>query len=372
MADIAHTLITYVLPFLVVFTILVFVHELGHYWVARRAGVRVEVFSIGFGPELYGWHDRHGTRWKVSAVPLGGYVKMFGERDFDPSEGQPEITPEDRAVSFNHKTLRQRVAIVAAGPIANFLFAIVLLSGLFAIAGAAMPYAGIGSVQDDSAAATAGFEVGDRIVAIEGESVTYFDDLFRVVSANPGVEMVFEVERGGERLALVATPTPTERTDADGATRIVGLLGVSPDPNQLAYERMNPLEAIWTATDRTVSLVGQILTALWQIITGQRTAEELGGPLRIAQLSGEMAQSGVVSLILFMAALSINLGLINLFPVPMLDGGHLAFYAIEAVRGKPLDERVQEYGFRVGLVLVLLLMLFATKNDIVRFLSDSL
>lgn len=372
MADLASTFFSYVLPFLVVFTVLVFVHELGHYWIARRSGVRVEVFSIGFGPELFGWNDRHGTRWRVSAVPLGGFVKMFGERDFEPGDDRPAMTAEEQAVSFHHKKLSQRAAIVAAGPIANFVFAIILLAGLFALVGAAVPYAGIGSVKEDSAAAGAGFQTGDRIVAIDGETVTYFDDLSRIVSANPGVEMEFAVERGGETVTLVAVPTPTERMVAEGEVETIGLLGVSPDPAQVEYQRMNPLEAIWSATDRTVSLIGQILGALWQIITGERTAEELGGPLRIAQLSGEMAESGVASLILFMAALSVNLGLINLFPVPMLDGGHLAFYAVEAIRGKPLDERVQEYGFRVGLVLVLLLMLFATKNDIVRLISSSL
>lgn len=363
--DVLNYLWDWVVPFLLVFSALVFVHELGHYLVARANRVRVEVFSIGFGPEITGWYDRAGTRWKVSAVPLGGYVKMFGEHDLEDGGDAPAMTPEDMAVSFNHKRLSQRAAIVAAGPMANFLFAIILLAGLFAFAGLPMALAGIGQVQADSAAAEAGFREGDRVVSIDGEPIQWFDDLRERVSAHPGVPLTFTVDRGDQDVVLVATPKPTTVSE-DGIEKRIGLLGVSPDPEQVEYERLDPFTSLWTATERTVGLVGQILSALGQIITGSRTAEELGGPLRIAQLSGEMAQGGLVSLVFFMAALSINLGLINLFPVPMLDGGHLAFYAAEAVRGRPLDRRVQEYGFRVGLVLVLLLMLFATWNDLVH------
>jgi regulator of sigma E protease len=355
----------WVVPFLVVFSVLVFVHELGHYLIARYNKVRIEVFSIGFGPELYGWFDRAGTRWKLSAVPLGGYVKMFGEHDFDDEgEAQP-MTPEDEKVSFHHKRLGQRAAIVSAGPLANFIFAIVLLTGLFAIAGLPMPLAGIGSVQPESAAAEAGLEPGDRIVEIDGESITWFDELRKIVSERAGVPLQLTVEREDEVVVLTAVPKATEVDEEDGR-REIGRLGITPDPAQIDYQRLDPFTSLWTATERTVSLVGQIMTALWQIITGSRTAEELGGPLRIAQLSGQMAQGGVVSLIFFMAALSVNLGLINLFPIPMLDGGHLAFYAAEAVRGKPVNRRVQEYGFRIGLLFVLLLMIFATWNDLVQ------
>lgn len=356
----------WVVPFLVVFSALVFVHELGHYLIARINKVRVEVFSIGFGPEIYGWYGRDGTRWKVSAVPLGGYVKMFGEHDFEDGEESPPMTPEDQAVSFHHKRLLQRASIVAAGPLANFIFAIVLLTGLFALAGMPMSMAGVGNVQAQSAAEEAGFQAGDRIVAINGEPVRWFDELREQVSSRPDIPLTFTVERDGEEVSLVATPKPTVVAGEDGVEQRIGLLGVSPDPEQVEYRRLDPLTSMWTATEWTVGLVGQILDALGQIITGSRTAEELGGPLRIAQLSGEMAQGGLVSLIFFMAALSVNLGLINLFPVPMLDGGHLAFYAAEAIRGRPLDRRVQEYGFRLGLVLVLLLMIFATWNDLVH------
>ncbi len=355
----------WVIPFLVVFSVLVFVHEWGHYLIARYNDVRVEVFSIGFGPEIYGWFDRAGTRWKVSAIPLGGYVKMFGEHDFEDDESAKPMTPEDEKVSFHHKRLGQRAAIVSAGPFANFLFAIVLLTGLFAIAGVPTPLAGVGTVQPDSAAAEAGLQPGDRIVAIDGESITWFEDLRERVSASAGTSLQLSVERDEEVIEVTAVPKATDVTGENGQRRI-GILGVSPDPALIEYQRLDPFRSLWTATERTVSLIGQIMGALWQIITGSRTAEELGGPLRIAQLSGQMAQGGVVSLIFFMAALSVNLGLINLFPIPMLDGGHLAFYAAEAVRGKPLDRRVQEYGFRLGLLFVLLLMIFATWNDLVQ------
>lgn len=355
----------WVIPFLLVFSVLVFVHELGHYLIARYNKVRVEVFSIGFGPEIYGWFDRAGTRWKLSAVPLGGYVKMFGEHDFEDDGAAKPMTPEDEKVSFHHKRLGQRAAIVSAGPLANFLFAIILLTGLFAIAGVPTPRAGVGSVQPNSAAAEAGLQPGDRIIEIDGESIAWFDDLRERVSRNAGNPLQLTVERDQEVIAVTAVPKATEVEGEDGL-RQIGVLGVSPDPAQIEYQRLDPFRSLWTATERTVSLIGQIMGALWQIITGSRTAEELGGPLRIAQLSGQMAQGGIVSLIFFMAALSVNLGLINLFPIPMLDGGHLAFYAAEAVRGKPLDRRVQEFGFRIGLLFVLLLMIFATWNDLVQ------
>ena len=355
----------YLVPFLFILTVLVFVHEMGHYLVARRNGVLVEVFSIGFGTEIYGWTDSTGTRWKFGAVPLGGYVKMFGESATGEDEERP-LTEAEKAVSFSHKTLRQRVAIVAAGPIANFLFAIVLLAALFGIAGNPRPLAGVGNVQPGTAAAEAGIVPGDRILSIDGETVTWFEDLRRIVSVAPGRRLDIVVARDGGELALQATPKPHQVADGAGGTKTIGLLGVAPDPDQIGYERQNPAAATWMAVERTIGLSARILSYVGEIIVGSRTSEELGGPIRIAQLSGEMAQGGAISLILFMAALSINLGLINLFPIPMLDGGHLVFYFFEAIRGRPLDQRIQEYGFRFGLILVLLLMLFATWNDLVH------
>ncbi len=356
--EILNTLFGTLIPFVIVFTTLVFVHELGHYLIARYNRVRVETFSIGFGPELFGWNDSHGTRWKVAAVPLGGYVKMFGDQDDDDAP----LTAEEEAVSFHHKRLRQRTAIVAAGPLANFLFAIVLFAGLFMAVGVPTPQAGIGTIQSNSAAEDAGFESGDLILSIDGAPIATFDELRRTVMEKPNVPLTFEVQRGESVLVLTATPKAVPGGD-DGS---MGQLGVTPDPAYVGHDRLNPLSALWSGVEWTYFLTTQILDALWQIISGSRTADELGGPLRIAQLSGEMAQGGIESLIRFMAVLSINLGLINLFPVPMLDGGHLVFYAVEAIRGRPLNRRTQEYGFRVGLLLVIMLMVFATWNDLVQ------
>lgn len=356
----------WIIPFLVVLTVLVFVHELGHYLIARRVGVRVEVFSIGFGPELFGWTDRHGTRWKMSAIPLGGYVKMLGEHDFDEGEERPPPTAEEEAESFQKKSVGQRSAVVAAGPAANFLFAIVALAILFAAVGVPTPKAGIGSVQEGSAAAQSGLQQGDLIVAVDGTPVQWFEEVRQVVRDHPGQPLDLDVVRGGETLSITATPLARPAGPEDEGRTEVGLLGITPDPQQVGYERINPLEAVGVAVQRTYELTAQILSALGQIITGTRTANELGGPIRIAQLSGQMADDGMINFVLFMAALSINLGLINLLPIPMLDGGHLAFYAVEAMRGRPLNKTIQEYGFRIGLAFVLFLMIFATWNDLMN------
>jgi len=357
----------YLIPFLFVLTVLVYVHEWGHYWVARRNNVRVEVFSIGFGPEIFGWNNKAGTRWKIGAIPFGGYIKMFGENDvFAEGEDRRPLSPEESAVSFHTKTLLQRSAIVAAGPIANFLLAIVLFAALVMTQGVPRHYAAVGEILPKSAAAEAGFKVGDRIISIDGEKVVWFTDLVRVVSSKPGAALNFGIVRDGSELILVATPKKAQRTNDEGKVVEFGLLGVRFDPKQAKYERQNPLAATWTGVEQTVLLTGNILNYLGQIIVGKQTAEDLGGPLRIAKMSGQMAQGGFDNLIFFMAALSVNLGMINLFPIPLLDGGHLLFYAAEALRGRPLGPRAQEYGFRFGLILVLILMVFATWNDLVH------
>lgn len=362
----------YVLTFLAVLSVLIYVHEFGHYWVARRNGVRVEVFSIGFGTELWGRTDRHGTRWKVCAIPLGGYVKMFGE--MMPGEGEvggegtPErpLTPEEKAESFTHKRLGQRTAIVAAGPVANFLFAVFLFAAVFSLFGNPVPLAVVGEVVPGTPAATADIRPGDKILAIESETVTTFEDVRRIIGAHPDVPVRLRIARDNTEIVIVATPQSAISADAKDGAR-VGRIGIKPDATEVAYERQNPLTALWMGAERTVSLTGQILSYLGQIIAGRQDARDLGGPLRIAQMSGEVAQDGgLISLLLFTAVLSVNLGLINLFPIPMLDGGHLLFYAAEALRGRPLSPRAQEYGFRFGLALVLMLTVFATWNDLVN------
>ncbi|HZL58158.1 MAG TPA: RIP metalloprotease RseP [Stellaceae bacterium] len=357
----------YIVPFLVVLTVLVFVHELGHYLVARWNGVRIEVFSIGFGPEIFGWNDKVGTRWKFSAIPLGGYVKMFGDAD-PASRASPhdlaEMTPEERAGSFHHKRLMQRVAVVTAGPAANFIFAIVALALLFATVGQPYTPAEIGRVQPGSAAEAGGLQPGDVIQSIDGKPIDRFEEVQREVRLDDGTPMRLTLLRGTQQLTVSVTPRVTAVTDRFGNQHNFGLLGI--ERNGVDYVRRNPADALWRAGMETLNLTTGTLTAVWQMIIGARPADEIGGPLRIAQMSGEVAQGGVVALIWFMAVLSVNLGLINLFPVPILDGGHLLFYAAEAVRGKPLGQRAQEYGFRVGLALVLTLMVFATWNDLVH------
>lgn len=356
------TIAIYVVPFLVILSIVVFVHEFGHYVIARRNGVRIDVFSIGFGPELFGFNDRAGTRWKFSALPLGGYVKMYG--DADPTSSTIDLKTWPEPDSFPAKSVAQRMAIVVAGPFANFAFAIVVLGLLFATVGRPVTPAEVGQVQPGSAAAAAGLQPGDRIVAANGQPIGSFEDLQGVVRNSPGVALTFTIERAGRTLDVKITPRETKVTDRFGYVHRIGLIGVS--RSGVEFRRTNPLMALVEGGGETFHLIGGTLSALGEMIIGSRTTEELGGPLRIAQMSGEIAEEGMVPLIWFTAVLSINLGLINLFPIPMLDGGHLVLYAIEGVRGRPLNERSQEVAFRFGLVLVLTLMVFATWNDLVQ------
>lgn len=356
----------YGIMFLVVLTVLVFVHEFGHYWAARRNGVRVDVFSIGFGPEIFGFHDRAGTRWKFSLIPLGGYVEMFGDADASsrPGEEVTAMTAEERQVSFFHKRLGQRAIIVAAGPIANFLFAIIVLALMFMLYGQPYTPPVVQEVQPDGAAAAAGIQAGDSIVSVNGSGVDRFQDVLQVIVLNPGVPLEMVVERNGTRVPVTVTPRPVQLTDRFGNSHTIGRLGVLRGADE--YRKQPPLTAVVQAMRETWGLTTGTLDAVWQMAAGVRSTEELGGPMRIAQMSGQVAQTSFVALVWFLAVLSINLGLINLFPVPMLDGGHLLFYGIEAVRGRPLGERAQEYGFRIGRALVLSLMVFATWNDLVH------
>jgi regulator of sigma E protease len=352
----------YVIPFLIILSVVVFVHEYGHYWVARRNGVRVEVFSIGFGRELFGFNDSHGTRWKFSLVPLGGYVKMLG--DADETSARPDAATAQHHESFPAKSVRQRMAIVAAGPLANFLFAIVVLSVLFVVSGRPFTPPVVGEVSPESPAAAAGLEPGDRITAVDGSAVESFEALQVLVRDQAEEPLLFTVDRGGDVFEVTVTPALREIEDRFGNVHRVGLVGIS--RTGVEFRRSNPATAVFEAAGETVRMVTATLGALGEMIVGSRGTEELGGPLRIAQMSGTIAQDGLVPAIWFTAVLSINLGLINLFPIPMLDGGHLVLYTIEAARGRPLGERSQEMAFRVGLAMVLTLMIFATWNDLVQ------
>jgi regulator of sigma E protease len=367
MIGLLHHGLSYVIPFLAILTVLVFVHEFGHYLIARWNGVRVEVFSIGFGPELFGWDDRAGTRWKFSTIPLGGYVKMLG--DSDPTSGLPisdigSLSAAEQASAFHTKPLGQRAAVVTAGPAANFIFALVVLAALFMTYGEPFTPPEVGQVQPNSAAARGGIRPGDVILSIGGQKISRFEDVQQAVRDNAGVPLAIVVERGKQQLTLHVTPARTEMTDRFGDRYRIGFLGIG--HSGIRYVKQGPGRAIVEAAAETWHLSAATVKAMWQIVIGTRGTSELGGPLRIAQMSGEVAQGGVVPVLWFLAVLSINLGLINLFPVPVLDGGHLLFYAAEAIRGKPLDPRTQEYGFRIGLALVLTLMVFVTWNDLVH------
>ena len=370
MIEFASLIWNFVLPFLVVLTVLVFVHEMGHYLAARACGIRVEVFSVGFGREIVGWTDRKGTRWKLSMIPFGGYVKMFGEmltvrREDGEEDPAKAMSPADAAVAFNTKSLGQRAFVVAAGPAANFLLAVVILAGMFMSVGQPFTPPDVGTVIPGKAAERAGFKAGDLIVEIDGTSIERFEQIVRTVRLFPGVPLEFTVRRDGREIKLTAVPDVIDQEGRFGHQRY-GQLGISRTGLDRELIRHGPLTAVWRAVEETYVLTGSIFSAIGQIINGTRTTKEIGGPIRIAQMSGDVWQAGVISVLMFATVLSINLGLINLFPVPMLDGGHLLFYGIEALRGRPLGERAQEYGMRVGVAMVLALMVFATWNDLVQ------
>lgn len=371
----SHGLIGYIIPFLFVLTIVVFFHELGHFLVARWAGVKVLTFSLGFGPELFGFNDRHGTRWKVSAIPLGGYVKFFGddsEASTPSADALQTMTADERKVSFHHKKVGPRAAIVAAGPIANFLLAIVIFAALFTFFGKPSQTARVDSIQENSAAATAGFKAGDVVTAINGDAIESFTDMQRIVSTKAGVPLVFTIKRGDEVVKLNGTPQLREIKDTFGNVHRVGILGITraTGPGDTVTKPVNPATAVWLGVKETWFVVDRTFSYIGGIFTGRENADQVGGPIRIAQISGQVATIGLSALIHLAAVLSVSIGLLNLFPVPLLDGGHLLFYAIEAIRGKPLSERSQELGFRVGLALVLMLMLFATYNDILHLAAS--
>jgi regulator of sigma E protease len=359
----------YVVPFACVLTVLIFVHEMGHYLLARWNGVKVEVFSIGFGRELFGWTDRAGTRWKISMLPLGGYVKMFGEslvgRDRAEEEAGPlPLSAAEIAVAFSHKNLIQRTLIVIAGPAANFLFAIAVTAVMFATFGQQLTSTQIGAIDPGSAAEAAGLKVGDKILQMNGQSIRRFEDIRGIVQLGLGEPLKLTIERGGQQLDINANPKITEVKDIFGDVQKIGLLGiVSSGPGQIIH--YDPATAIWVATLETYHMSASMLKAVGQIVTGVRPPAEVHSILGIAKMSGDVFASGPLDAISFVILLSINLGLINLFPIPLLDGGRLLFYAFEAVIGRPLGRRAEEWGLRLGLALVLSLMLFATWNDLV-------
>jgi regulator of sigma E protease len=369
------SLIGYVVPFLFVLTIVVFFHELGHFLMARWCGIKVMVFSIGFGPEIAGFNDRYGTRWKISAVPLGGYVKFFGDENAASVPDQAAaagMTEAEKRDSFIFQPVRSRAAVVAAGPIANFVLAIAIFAAIFMTVGKQTTSARVDSVQSGSAAQAAGFQPGDLVLAINGEKIESFSDMQRIVSISAGEPLTVEVERGNALVALKAVPQLKELKDNFGNVHRIGVLGISRSmaPGDIKTEKAGPLRAVVMGAQETWFVVDRTLSYITGVFAGREAADQLGGPIRIAQVSGQVATAGFAALLHLTAVLSVSIGLLNLFPIPLLDGGHLLFYAIETIRGRPLSERAQELGFRIGLAIVLMLMIFATFNDILHLATS--
>jgi regulator of sigma E protease len=365
----------YLIPFLFVLTIVVFFHELGHFLVARLHRIRVLVFSLGFGPELLGYNDRTGTRWKLSAIPLGGYVKFFGDDNAASAPDQDallQMSEEERRQTFPAQPVAARAAVVVAGPLANFLLAIMIFAGIFMLYGKQSASARVDAVQPGSAAEAAGFVPGDLVLSIDGQRIDSFADMQRIVSTSAGEALQVAVDRGGRVVTLTATPALKEIKDNFGNVHRIGVLGItrSMAPGDVRFEKAGPITALRMGVEETWFVIERTLSYIGGVIVGREATDQLGGPIRIAQISGQVASAGFVALMHLAAVLSVSIGLLNLFPVPLLDGGHLLFYGIEAVRGKPLSERAQELGFRIGFAIVVMLMIFATFNDILHLASS--
>jgi len=362
----------YIIGFLLLLGPLITLHELGHYLVGKWLGVKAEVFSIGFGSELVGWTDKEGTRWKVSVLPLGGYVQFKG--DMNPAsipdgEAIAGATEEEQSGSFHHASLWRRALIVAAGPVANILITLGIFMSFFMIVGYPVAkdtdqHLTIAAFQEESPAKEVGIEIGDKIIAVEGETVEQLRDVQQAVMINPDTELDVLIERDGEEINYTVRTTSQEVEDRFGNKSKIGMIGIEAADAETEFIQQGPFSALGQAVGESRDMVSMMLTGIKQIVTGQRSVEELGGPIKIAKFSGEHLSMGWLAFINFAALISLNLAFINLLPIPGLDGGHLAFYAAEAVRRKPVGPRVMEWSYRTGMAIVLMLMLFVTFNDL--------
>ncbi len=350
--------------FLLLLAPLVVIHELGHYLVARLFGVKADAFSVGFGKELLGRTDKRGTRWKLCALPLGGYVQFAGDWNAIsmPDAAAAALPPGEREGIFHFKPLWQRSLIVAAGPVTNLLFAVVIFAAFNLAYGKLVASTEIARFGENSPAMAAGMQVGDRIVSIDGREVASFTDIPELVAPFPGKTVTIAVNRGGDQLTFPVRISDETERDRFGNEGQVGRIGIG--AGKVTVVPVGPIDAVTLAGSQTAGIMRMMITGLGQIVTGERSVKELGGPIKIAKYSGEQLSLGWLSFVSFAALISINLAFINFLPIPGLDGGHLAFYAAEAVRRKPLDIRSQEWAFRAGMALVLALMLFVTLNDI--------
>ncbi len=360
----------YLLPFLFVLALVVFIHEMGHFLVGRYFGVKVETFSLGFGPRLFRRYDKHGTEWAISAIPLGGFVKFKGDANAAsvPDHHAVDTMPVDeRKDSFPHQSVARRAAIVAAGPLANFLLAFVIFTASFTLMGRTLVQPIIAGVGEGTPAAAAGFQAGDRVLAINGNETKSFEDVVRRVSLSEGQALTFRLERQSREVEITATPNIMMRKTVLGTERrpVMGFIGQT-SPEYQFVRRFGPIEAATTAAGEIYFVIDRTVHYIAGLAAGREKADQLSGPVRIGYISGKVAESGIGPLLMLAGILSISIGFINLLPIPMLDGGHLVFYAAEAMRGRPVSARAQEWSFRVGFALVLALMLFSTWNDIMH------
>lgn len=361
--------VMFALPFLFVLTVVVFIHELGHFLVARWCGVKVKTFSIGFGKEIFGFFDSHGTRWRLAWIPLGGYVKFMDDENSAsmPSRERIEsMTPAEREGSFHAKPVWQRAAVVAAGPIANFILAIFIFAIWFSVFGVHSTEARVDEVVPGSPAADAGFKAGDLVLSIDGKKIDAFEGVQQIVSTSVGRELTVAIDREGQKLDLKVTPRLTEQTDDSGQKVQIVVIGIRrmPTPSTVSKYQPGPVEAVWLGVKQTNFIITSTLGWVRDVVGGRQNLDQLGGPARIADIAGKVAKKSKLDVIYLIGFISVSVGLINLFPIPLLDGGHLMFYAIEAVRRRPLSEKSQEIGFRIGFALVLTLMILATFNDL--------
>jgi regulator of sigma E protease len=371
LATIATSIWQYGIMFLLVLTLVVFIHELGHFLVARWCGVTVRAFSIGFGPEIYGFYDKHGTRWRFAWIPLGGYVKFID--DDNPSSQRSSaatkgLSASERAGAFQSKSVAARAAVVAAGPFANFILATVLYAALNATVGVRILPAFVDAVMPNSPAAQAGFKPGDQITAINGTKIDKFEDLQRIVGSSAGETLTFTVVRDGKTLGLKATPSVDEQRDAFGREYRRGLIGIqrAVSPDKVRTLDVGIPQAIMLGVGETYSNITQTLGGLWDIVTRRQSAQQMGGPIMMAEVTAKVAELGLDPMLRWIAFISANIGFLNLLPIPVLDGGHLLFYAYEAVRRKPASDRMQQMGFQVGLAVLMMLVVFVNFNDIMN------
>jgi len=360
-----------VAAFLLVLSVVVFVHEFGHFIVARWCGVTVKTFSIGFGKEIFGLTDSKGTRWRFAWIPLGGYVKFLDDANAasQPSaDSLAKMTPAQQAGAFQTKPLWQRSAIVAAGPMANFLLAIAIYTAINITIGVRTISPRIGEVIADMPAAAAGFEPGDVIKSIDGWTIEGFEDVQRIVSISGDRKLVFGIDRDGKMLEIEVIPQVEEQKDTFGGTFRRGLIGVRPSmaPGGIEAKKVGPLEALRLGVRETYTNISQTLQGIADMITRRQSTDQMGGPILIAEVTARVAELGIVAMLTWIAFISANIGFLNLLPIPVLDGGHLLFYAIEAVRRRPLSQRMQEIGFQIGIALVLMLMVYVSMNDLLR------